>query len=174
MDSLRLEPHHRGYPVYFSVTTCYADNGTSLSSQAVNRIVEDGTVVVTSAGNSGDYGLRIGAPAAAEKAIAVGAIEESEDYIAAHSSRGPVGGAQTRGSSQIWSRQDRILNQPTIMVVTRRCPAPPWPAPMSRGGCPDARCEQFAYPRRDQISSPADGDRPRPDRVPTPTTVPAG
>jgi len=86
------------YPVYFSVTTCYADNGTSLSSQAVNRIVEDGTVFVTSAGNEGEYGLRtIGAPAAAEKAIAVGAIGESEDYIAAYSSRGPVGwGANQR------------------------------------------------------------------------------
>lgn len=81
------------YPVYLSVTTCYADNGTSLQSQAVNRIVDlNGTVVVTSAGNDGDYGLRtIGAPAAAEKAIAVGAIDESIDYIAAYSSRGPVG-----------------------------------------------------------------------------------
>jgi len=86
------------YPVYFSVTTCYADNGTSLQSRAVNRIVENGTVFVTSAGNDGDYGLRtIGAPAAAEKAIAVGAIDESVDYIAAYSSRGPVGwGANQR------------------------------------------------------------------------------
>ncbi len=86
------------YPVWFSVTTCYADNGTSLQSQAVNRIVENGTVVVTAAGNDGDYGLRtIGAPAAAEKAIAVGAIGEFEDYIAAYSSRGPVGwGANQR------------------------------------------------------------------------------
>lgn len=82
--------------IYYEWLICYADNGTSLQSQSANGIVEDGTVFVTSAGNSGEYGLRtIGAPAAAEKVIAVGATEQSQDYIAFSSSRGPAGWGQS-------------------------------------------------------------------------------
>ncbi|MCQ1537746.1 S8 family serine peptidase [Methanocalculus taiwanensis] len=78
--------------IYYEWLICYADNGTSLTSQSANRIVENGTVFVTSAGNKGEYGLRsIGAPAAAEKVIAVGATGQSQDYIAFSSSRGPAG-----------------------------------------------------------------------------------
>lgn len=80
------------YPVYYEAITFYTDNGTSFSSQSVNSIVGNGTVFVTSAGNSGEYGLRtIGGPGAAEKAITVGATGDGEDYIAYYSSRGPSG-----------------------------------------------------------------------------------
>lgn len=70
----------------------YVDNGSSLVSRASDAIVSDGTTIVTSAGNSGEFGLRtIGGPAAAEKVIAVGATDYFMDYIAYYSSRGPSG-----------------------------------------------------------------------------------
>jgi subtilisin family serine protease len=85
-------PIEEGYPVNLNWWVYYTDNGMSEISQSANRIVENGTVFVTSAGNSGESGLRtIGGPAAAEKVIAVGATGSEEDYIAYYSSHGPSG-----------------------------------------------------------------------------------
>ncbi|MBW9220023.1 S8 family serine peptidase [Methanothermococcus sp. SCGC AD-155-N22] len=60
--------------------------------EAVNTIVDNGTVVVIAAGNEGIFGLRtIGTPGSASKAITVGATGYNMDYITWFSSRGPVG-----------------------------------------------------------------------------------
>lgn len=56
-------------------------------SQAVDRAVEAGIVVVVAAGNDGDYGT-ISSPGAAREALTVGAID-SQNSIAAFSSKGP-------------------------------------------------------------------------------------
>jgi len=56
-------------------------------SQAVDRAVEAGIVVVVAAGNDGDYGT-ISSPGAAREALTVGAID-SLQTIAAFSSKGP-------------------------------------------------------------------------------------
>ncbi|KUK70749.1 MAG: Uncharacterized protein XE11_1068 [Methanomicrobiales archaeon 53_19] len=84
------------YPFYAEWVVFYTDNGTSIQSRAVNQIVEEGTVFVTSAGNEGEFGLRtIGGPAP-DKAIIVGATGYQEDYIAPYSSRGPTGWGQNQ------------------------------------------------------------------------------
>ncbi len=83
---------HEERPIDTEWIILYADNGSGILSRAADEIVSDGTTIVTSAGNNGEYGLRtIGGPAAAEKVIAVGAIGSEEDYIADYSSRGPSG-----------------------------------------------------------------------------------
>ncbi len=83
---------HEELPVYAEWIVLSVDNGSSILSRAADAIVFDGTTIVTSAGNEGDFGLRtIGGPAAAEKVIAVGATGSEEDYIASYSSRGPSG-----------------------------------------------------------------------------------
>ncbi len=56
-------------------------------SQAVDRAVEAGIVVVVAAGNDGDYGT-ISSPGAAREALTVGAIDSLQS-IAAFSSKGP-------------------------------------------------------------------------------------
>lgn len=84
------------YPFYAEWVVFYTDNGTSIQSRAVNQIVEEGTVFVTSAGNDGEFGLRtIGGPAT-DKAIIVGATGYQEDYISPGSSRGPTGWGQNQ------------------------------------------------------------------------------
>ncbi len=56
-------------------------------SQAVDRAVDAGIVVVVAAGNDGDYGT-ISSPGAAREALTVGAIDSLQS-IAAFSSKGP-------------------------------------------------------------------------------------
>jgi PGF-pre-PGF domain-containing protein len=83
---------HEERPIDTEWIILYADNGSSILSRAADEIVSDGTTIVTSAGNNGEYGLRtIGGPAAAEMVVAVGATGFEEDYIADYSSRGPSG-----------------------------------------------------------------------------------
>ncbi len=73
-------------------------NGLDPVSQAVNRAVDAGLVVVVAAGNDGDSGsCTIGSPAAAAKAITVGAMADvtraagaTELNLAYFSSRGPT------------------------------------------------------------------------------------
>ena len=100
------------YPIWLEGLIYYTDNGTSIQSQSVNGIVENGTVFVTSAGNDGTYGLRtIGGPAAAEKAIAVGATGYEEDYISYFSSRGPSGwGVQERLKPDVVAPGSSVLS----------------------------------------------------------------
>lgn len=102
-------------PVYAEWIVLSADNGESLISRAADAIVSDGTTIVTSAGNRGEYGLRtIGGPAAAEKVIAVGATEDLMDYIAIFSSRGPSGwGEDLRIKPDVVAPGSRILSAST-------------------------------------------------------------
>lgn len=59
-------------------------------SEAVNTAVDNGVVVVISAGNSGSSLHTVGEPGVAEKPITVGASDKS-DFMAWFSSRGPTG-----------------------------------------------------------------------------------
>ena len=62
-----------------------------LWSLAVDKAVQAGVLVVTSAGNYGpEYGI-LGSPGVAREALAVGAID-AHDQLASFSSRGPVAG----------------------------------------------------------------------------------
>lgn len=63
--------------------------GTDLLSQAVNTLsAQSDTLFVVAGGNSGPGGTTIGAPAAADSALTVGAVD-SASVIAPFSSRGP-------------------------------------------------------------------------------------
>jgi len=50
-----------------------SSDGTDALSRAVNAAVDAGIVTVVAAGNSGSWSYTIGTPAAAEKAITIGA-----------------------------------------------------------------------------------------------------
>ena len=68
-------------------------NGTDSQSQLVNQVVEAGVVMVVSAGNEGPGRCTIGIPAAAERAITVGAmadVDENGFALISFSSRGPT------------------------------------------------------------------------------------
>ena len=83
-----------GESIYYDyvLIVVYPSDGTSLMDEAVNTIVDNGTVVVIAAGNEGIFGLRtIGTPGSASKAITVGATGYNMDYITWFISRGPVG-----------------------------------------------------------------------------------
>ncbi|MBS7646214.1 S8 family serine peptidase [Candidatus Bathyarchaeota archaeon] len=64
-------------------------DGKDALSLACNYLVDEGIVVVVAAGNFGPRPYTVGSPAAAEKVIAVGAVDRSSD-IASFSSRGPT------------------------------------------------------------------------------------
>ena len=69
----------------------YQSNGETILDATVNTMVAGGTVVVISAGNSGDFGTAtIGTPGTAKDAITVGATDYLMDYRASFSSMGPV------------------------------------------------------------------------------------
>jgi subtilisin family serine protease len=69
----------------------YQSNGETILDTTVNTMVAGGTVVVISAGNSGQFGTAtIGTPGTAEDAITVGATDYLMDYRASFSSMGPV------------------------------------------------------------------------------------
>jgi serine protease AprX len=71
----------------------YPSDGTDSTSTLVNAAFDAGIVVVVAAGNDGPAKYTIGSPAAAEKAITVGAmadVGESGFYLASWSSRGPT------------------------------------------------------------------------------------
>lgn len=63
-------------------------DGTDPQSQAVNRLTEQGTLFVISAGNRGPGAETIGSPGAADAALTVAAADAT-DAVAAFSSRGP-------------------------------------------------------------------------------------
>jgi|YelNatPaOPRAMG01_1025707.scaffolds.fasta_scaffold24307_1 hypothetical protein len=64
-------------------------DGKDVLSLTCNQVVDAGIVVVVAAGNFGPKPYTVGPPAAAEKVIAVGAVDRSMD-IAGFSSRGPT------------------------------------------------------------------------------------
>ncbi|MEV5897389.1 S8 family serine peptidase [Nonomuraea fuscirosea] len=69
-----------------------ATDGTDPLSAAVNQLsAETGALFVIAAGNSGPTGFTVGTPAAADAALAVGAVDGA-DRLADFSSRGPRGG----------------------------------------------------------------------------------
>lgn len=80
--------------INMSLGSSKASDGTDPLSQAVNRAVQSGIVVVVSAGNDGAAGA-IGSPAAADDAITVAAsydlatVGRSDDVITPFSTRGP-------------------------------------------------------------------------------------
>ena len=68
-------------------------DGSDIASLAVNRAVESGMVTVVAAGNEGPGEKTIGTPAAAEKAITVGAmadVAEGGFFLGYFSGRGPT------------------------------------------------------------------------------------
>ena len=70
---------------------CYQSNGETVLDATINNMVAGGTVVVISAGNSGQFGTAtIGTPGTAKDAITVGATDYLMDYRASFSSMGPV------------------------------------------------------------------------------------
>jgi|GEM_PF-5333761 len=79
-------------PIRYSVygIVVYESDGTDIISNAVNSLIDNGTIVVVAAGNEGEYGFRTINSPACSKAIAVGAIDSNKE-IASFSSRGPVG-----------------------------------------------------------------------------------
>ncbi|MEM3536641.1 MAG: S8 family peptidase, partial [Candidatus Bathyarchaeia archaeon] len=64
-------------------------DGKDVLSLACNNLVDEGIVVVVAAGNFGPKPYTVGTPAAAEKVIAVGAVDRAKN-IASFSSRGPT------------------------------------------------------------------------------------
>jgi serine protease AprX len=68
-------------------------DGADAVSSAVNAAVDAGLVAVAAAGNSGSFACTIGSPAAAARAITVGAMADVSQggfYLAPFSSRGPT------------------------------------------------------------------------------------
>ncbi|MBX5321403.1 MAG: S8 family serine peptidase [Candidatus Bathyarchaeota archaeon] len=64
-------------------------DGKDVLSLACDQVVDEGIVVVVAAGNFGPKPYTVGTPAAAEKVIAVGAVDRAKN-IASFSSRGPT------------------------------------------------------------------------------------
>jgi len=65
-------------------------------AEAVNRVVDKGVIVVAAAGNEGNYkDGTIGSPGIAEKAITVGASDDTRSYVS-FSSVGPVDGYRVK------------------------------------------------------------------------------
>jgi len=88
--------NHREYDI--RVVSCswgstVTTSGRDTTSTLVNRLVDEGVVVVVAAGNDGEEGLP--SPASADKAITVGAltdrstVERSDDTVELYSNRGP-------------------------------------------------------------------------------------
>ncbi|MFK4083674.1 S8 family serine peptidase [Kribbella sp. NPDC020789] len=75
--------------VNLSLGSEFASDGTGPMDQAVNRLsAESGALFVVAAGNDGPGTGTVGSPAAADAALAVGAVDKS-DQLAEFSSRGP-------------------------------------------------------------------------------------
>ncbi len=67
----------------------YPTDGTDPVSMAVNELsASSGTLFVIAAGNGGDFGEKVSAPATADAALAVGAVDGQEE-LASFSSTGP-------------------------------------------------------------------------------------
>ncbi|MBO8171648.1 MAG: S8 family serine peptidase [Bacillaceae bacterium] len=76
-----------------SLGTSSSSDGTDSTSQAVNNAVDAGLVVTVAAGNSGPATYTVGSPAAADKALTVGAAADPGEngfFLAYFSSRGPT------------------------------------------------------------------------------------
>jgi serine protease AprX len=74
-------------------------DGRDALSQAVNSAVDAGIIMCVSAGNSGPGTYTVGSPAAAAKAITVGAVYDPSSYgwaLAHFSSRGPTADRRTK------------------------------------------------------------------------------
>ncbi|MFC4447796.1 S8 family serine peptidase [Halorussus aquaticus] len=68
-----------------------AERSNDRYTDAVNQVVANGTLVVVSAGNSGEYGYRtVSTPGIQSKALTVGATDAYDGGIASFSSRGPT------------------------------------------------------------------------------------
>ena len=90
--------HHDQYNISvmsLSLGTSTSSDGNDAVSQLVNQAVRAGIVAVIASGNDGPSNSGLGAPAAADDAIAVGATDDSstvsraDDSLAYYSSRGP-------------------------------------------------------------------------------------
>lgn len=61
-------------------------------AEVINKLTEDGRIIVVAAGNSGPSSGTIGSPGSCANALTVGAWDEIEGSLAEFSSRGPVHG----------------------------------------------------------------------------------
>ncbi|RLI40708.1 hypothetical protein DRO69_12550, partial [Candidatus Bathyarchaeota archaeon] len=75
--------------INLSLGTRGPSDGKDALSKAANSAVDAGVIVVAAAGNFGPEPYTLGSPAAAEKVIAVGAVERSMSIVS-WSSRGPT------------------------------------------------------------------------------------
>ena len=75
--------------INMSLGCCVSGDGTDPLSVAVDQAVDQGVVVVVSAGNKGPSAFTMGRPGVARKSISVGATTKS-DTMASFSSRGPT------------------------------------------------------------------------------------
>jgi subtilisin family serine protease len=68
--------------VNMSLGSEYASDGTDPISQALNTLsAQSGTLFVAASGNAGDLGEHVGAPAAADAALAVAAVTKQDEYV---------------------------------------------------------------------------------------------
>ncbi|MBM4249909.1 MAG: PKD domain-containing protein [Euryarchaeota archaeon] len=99
MEGVRWAMEHRTEfnisVISLSLGTSTSSDGNDAVSQLVNQAVRAGMVAVIAAGNDGPHNSGLGAPAAADDAITVGAtddagtVDRKDDYLAHYSSRGP-------------------------------------------------------------------------------------
>jgi subtilisin family serine protease len=99
MEGIRWAIEHRAQynisVMSLSLGTSTSSDGNDAVSQIVNQAVRAGIVAVIAAGNDGPSNTGLGAPAAADEAITVGATDDSgsvgrsDDTLAYYSSRGP-------------------------------------------------------------------------------------
>ena len=79
--------------ISMSLGSSGSSDGTDSLSQTVNSATSNGIVIVVAAGNEGPGDYTIGSPAAADKAITVGAVADVSENgfnLASFSSRGPT------------------------------------------------------------------------------------
>jgi subtilisin family serine protease len=115
--------------VNLSLSTRYPADGLSPLDQAVNRLTtESGALFVVAAGNGGPGSQTIGSPAAADAALAVGAVDKS-GQLAPFSSRG-----QRRGDGAI---KPDITAPGVGIVVARATPHVAGAAAILAGQHPD-------------------------------------
>ena len=104
-----VDPNHDGdtsdHVDVINLSLGGSGNPDDAASQAADRAVDAGVVVVIAAGNSGPASNTIGSPGTSRKAITVAAVDKS-NHIANFSSRGPVVWTDAQGMQQTLEKPD--------------------------------------------------------------------